>query len=398
MIELVIRPMADAFMQVGVFVALLAVPFGWARYRWGPRFDAALERHRGWGPVVAALLTVPPGCGGAIVVMAVYARGAVSYGAAVAALVATTGDAAWVLLAADPVLTLQLKVLLVVTGVTTGYLVDLLGIDPAQGLRPVPGSGSAAPRSGTSPVPAAPAGVALREAVPGTVRAQAGGPVPAPGAGSPVAALGVRAWQELGVLPGALWLLLGAGLLVSMPVTFQLLDPAAVGDELLGGADPYLALGAVGTALCLVGFLRDGCQVADDDPDTASPSSMAQVLRQGGREVAFVTMWVTVAYVAWALLSATTGFDGSQLPLFGVAGVLVGALVGLVPGCALQIVFAGIFLSGGMPLSTLVANSISQDGDALIPLLALRRRSALLAAVITTLPALVVGGALLLLD
>jgi hypothetical protein len=83
--------------------------------------------------------------------------------------------------------------------------------------------------------------------------------------------------------------------------------------------------------------------------------------------------------------------------LFGIAGVLVGAAVGLIPGCGVQIVFTGIFLAGGMPVSTLVSNSISQDGDALIPLLALEQRSALLATVITTVPAVLTGTALLLL-
>jgi hypothetical protein len=195
-----------------------------------------------------------------------------------------------------------------------------------------------------------------------------------------------------------LWALLASGLVVSLPVTFQLLDSAAVGAALLGNVDPYLALGAVGTLLCLVAFVRGGCKVADDDTASAHPSSMTQVLRHGGNEVAFVTVWVAAAYLSWSLLSHITGFDGSQLPLYGVAGVVVGALVGLVPGCAIQIVFTGIFLAGGMPLPTLVANTISQDGDALIPLLALEHRSALLATVLTTLPALCVGSALLLLS
>jgi hypothetical protein len=31
MTELLLRPLADAFMQVGVFVALMVAPFGWAR-------------------------------------------------------------------------------------------------------------------------------------------------------------------------------------------------------------------------------------------------------------------------------------------------------------------------------------------------------------------------------
>src|SRR3954471_2965967 len=130
MTDLILRPLADAFMQVGVFVALLVAPFGWARHRWGSRLDDCLQRRRGLAPLVAAALTMPPGCGGAIIVMSVYARGAVSYGAAVAALVATMGDACWVLLAGDSLLTVQLKVLLVTTGAATGYAVDALHIAP----------------------------------------------------------------------------------------------------------------------------------------------------------------------------------------------------------------------------------------------------------------------------
>src|SRR3954464_1015146 len=132
MTDLLLRPLADAFMQVGVFVALMVAPFGWARHRWGHRLDAALERHGRVAPLVAAGLTMPPGCGGAILVMAAYARGAVSYGAAIAALVATMGDASWVLLAHDPVLTVQLKALLLVVGALAGWVVDALGIAPRR--------------------------------------------------------------------------------------------------------------------------------------------------------------------------------------------------------------------------------------------------------------------------
>jgi hypothetical protein len=354
MLDLILRPLADAFMEVGVFVALLVAPFGWARYRWGHTLDDALERHRALGPLVAALMTVPPGCGGAIIVMSLYARGAVSYGAAIAALVATMGDASWLLLAADPWLTLQLKVLLVVVGTATGHLVDALGIAPT--LRIDREQGVCERVTPVAPPPRRPTPVLV---------------------------------HELGMLPALLWVFLGSGMVVSLPVTFQVVDEATM--------TPYVGLGVAGTLLCVFAFVRGGCKAADDDVSTAHPTSMGQVLRHGGYEVAFVTVWVAAAYVGWSLLSHSTGFDGSQLPLFGVAGVVVGALVGLIPGCAIQIVFAGIFLSGGMPLPTLVANTISQDGDALIPLLALEHRSALLATVLTTLPALLVGGCLLLL-
>ncbi|MBA4608429.1 hypothetical protein H1W00_08070 [Aeromicrobium sp. Marseille-Q0843] len=212
--------------------------------------------------------------------MAVYSRGAVSYGAAVAALVATMGDASWVLLAAEPVLTLKLKVLLVITGAVTGYIVDAAGLAPRlRRDRVVRATGSSAAPSRISAV-----GVLLREAAPS----------PAP----PGGAVAAPALTAFGPLPLALWMFLAGGLVVSLPVTFQLLDPAALGESLFGGVDPYLALGAMGTALCLVAFVRDGCKVADDDPETANPSSLAEVLRHGGREVAFVTVWVAFAYVA----------------------------------------------------------------------------------------------------
>jgi hypothetical protein len=349
LVELLLRPLADAFMQVGVFVALMVAPFGWARCRWGHRLDAALERRRAAAPLVAAALTMPPGCGGAIVVMAAYSRGAVSFGSAVAALVATMGDASWVLLAHDPWLTVQLKALLLVVGAVTGWIVDAVGIRPAR--RPVPPPA----RASMSP--------------------------PAPVVAVAVAKRPVLALHDVGVLPALLWLAIGGGATVSVPVTFQLLAPE----------DLYLVLGVLGACLALVVFARAGCRLADDDESSAGETSFAAVLRHGGHEVAFVTVWVAAAYVAWALVTRVTGFDGSQLPVLGLAGVVVGALVGLVPGCAVQIVFAGIFAAGGMPLATLVANTISQDGDALLPLLALEHRSALVATVLTTIPALVVG-------
>jgi hypothetical protein len=43
-----------------------------------------------------------------------------------------------------------------------------------------------------------------------------------------------------------------------------------------------------------------------------------------------------------------------------------------------------------------MANAVAQDGDALLPLLALDRRSAVTASAITTAPALLVGGLTLL--
>ncbi len=322
-------------------------------------------------------MTLPPRCGGAIIVMAVYARGYVSFGTAVAALVATMGDASCVLLAAEPALAFKLKALLLLTGAATGYAVDALGLssrrrtDAALEPPPVPCLVPEPAPLRREHTPVRPRPLALAVPIPTLLHA-------------------------LGVLPALLWLLVGTGFTVSLPVTFQVLEPPAIAAA-LGEVDLYLTLGVARTLVAAVSFALEGCRLADDDLATVHPSSLATVFRHGAHEVAFVTVWVALAYLTWQFFTTVTGFDGSQLPLFGFAGVLVGALVGLIPGCGVQVVFSGIFLAGGMPLPTLVANMIGQDGDARLPLLALERRSALVATVLTTMPALVVGTALLLL-
>ena len=368
MLELLVRPLADAFMQVGVFVALMVAPFGWARHRWRDGFDRVLVRYRGLGPLLAAALTMPPGCGGAIIVVTLYARGAVSYGAAVAALVATMGDVSWVLLAAEPVLTLQLKALLLVVGTLTGYAVDGMGIDPTRRGLPDLGDGDAR-RAPSSPV---------------STRASTTTPGGAVGGGVALAEAPVQVRARLDPGIAALCALVALGATVSLPVTFQLWDPVVL----------YLVLGTLGTVAAGMVLVRK--RLRQDEVAGHGASDTHQVLLDTAHETAFVTGCVAAAFVGWSLLENVLGLDVTDLPLLGLTGVVVGALVGLVPGCGLQIVFAGVFLAGGMPTSTLVAGTLSQDGDALLPLLALAPRSAALAAALTTVPALMVGSVLVL--
>ncbi|MDM4719373.1 putative manganese transporter [Micromonospora sp. WMMA1363] len=370
MTDVVLRPLADAFMQVGVYVAVMVALFGWLRWRYGDRVtDGLTRRRRRLGPLVGALLGVTPGCGGAIILMPLYARRKVSFGTTVAALAATMGDSSWVVLAWNPMFALQLHALLFVVGLATGYVVDALGIDPARSVRRTPTPGMSLE----------PAGLAA-----------AGGPD-----------LAVSRRLLGGLLPRvpastAFWGLTTPAFVVSVPVVFQMVSPEAL-TRILWGIDPYLGLGVLGTLTAALIFAAGRGRLADDSLETAQPRSFAAALRHSAHEASFVTVWVAVAYLAWEVVTHTTGFDGSQLALTGLLGVLVGATVGLIPGCAVQIVFTGLYVSGGIPLPTLVANAISQDGDALIPLAALRRRSAVLATVITTAPAAAVGAALLVL-
>lgn len=75
----------------------------------------------------------------------------------------------------------------------------------------------------------------------------------------------------------------------------------------------------------------------------------------------------------------------------GFGSVIVGACIGLIPGCGPQIIFVTLFTKGMVPFAALLANAISQDGDTLFPLLAIDKKSSLIATVVTTIPALIIG-------
>lgn len=400
MVEFLARPLADAFMQVGVYVAVMVAIFGWLRYRYGDRATDALTRHQRWGPFLGALLGVSPGCGGAIVLMPLYARGKVSFGTVVAALTATMGDSSWVVIAADPAVAFWIHLLLFGVGLVTGYAVDLAGVAPeamrGHAARRALGAARAVPVG-----PVAGIGTVPHASDVGGARTSTGGTHTAMNTTQPIKAVDVSPMAPVSPAPAArgtltgrmsaaFWSLATPSFLVSVPVMFQAVDPAMLSTS-LGGLDLYLVLGITGTLIALLIFGNGRGRLADDDLETAHPRSVRQTLRHSAHEASFITVWVAVAHLAWQVLSGLTGFDGSQLVLAGFVGVLAGALIGLVPGCAVQIVFTGLFTSGGLPLSTLVANAVSQDGDALIPLAALRRRAAVLATVITTIPAVLTG-------
>jgi hypothetical protein len=375
--DYLLEPLALAFVEVGVFVGPLLLLFGWLQWRTKGRVLERLTANRRSGPLLGALLGMTPGCGGAIVVMPLWMRGQVSFGTLVAALVATMGDSSFVLIAAAPQLALQVHLLLLVVGVLVGLAVDALGIEPK---RPAPPSRP--PLRPASPL--SPSTVGAMAVLPGLLGR---GPM-------------------LAYPPPTLllfWFLTAVGLVLGAPVVAGATDGPTMARH-LGGVDPILVIGGAGTLLCLVIFLSTRGGVRDDTLRSvaAKLDSRRAVFVESARETSFVTVWVAAAFVATAMVVGVADVpllagEGSGAVFAGRAGliaVLVAALVGLVPGCGPQIVLTGLYVSGALPFSVLVANALSQDGDALFPLLAGHRRAALLGTAISTVPGVVVGALL----
>ncbi|HEY8564497.1 MAG TPA: putative manganese transporter [Beijerinckiaceae bacterium] len=350
--EKAVDTLADAYIQVSVFVALtLAIFYGLER---GAKVDLAdlLQRYRGWQVPIAALLGATPGCGAEILLVTQYTRGVVSFGAIVAALTATMGDAAFLLIAKDPRSAAAIIALCTVAGIVMGFVVNWLHPNGLGALRR-----EIEANLGCGVAPAS-------DAVPGPVRR-----------------LGEKAWLLLFV-PG-----LAVGILESM---FQLDVNGWFGS--LGEHEPTKWLGFAGGLLCIALFItRRDPQKGYGGLDPRTTMTLPPVRRMIV-DTNFVTFWVFLGLFGYEIVTLATGG--------GVAGwlqasrpvlPLVAILIGLIPGCGVMVLTTTLFLQGQIPMSAMLGAAVSTDGDALFPAIALAPRAALVATLYTALPALVLA-------
>lgn len=359
-LSFLLTALSDAYLQVGVWVAAMVWLCGWLRERPGSRFTRLLLHPR-FAPWIGALLGVTPGCGGAVVVMPLYVSGATSFGAVVATLVATMGDSSFVMLAAQPKLGLLLHASLFVFGGLCGTLVDTLNLAPRR--RPPA-------RSWTTPIPRltkSPCSV-------GAMRIGSG-----------------LLYRPDSALQGVLLLLfllpILAGLVIAIAIAFFRVDPMVLGT--IGNRPLVQIFGSFGAvqllALVVLAKLirRPKGQVYAKKPRGLAIEAL--------HETAPVVFWVALSFLATSILVDGLGLDLSFLKEQELWAVCIGACIGLIPGCGPQIVLTGLYIDGIVGLPVLVANAISQDGDALLPLLSKDPSAATRATLLTTIPALFIG-------
>ena len=116
----------DAYIQVTVFVAATLLLFFSLEHFYKIDIGILMKKGDIWQVPMASVLGALPGCGGAVVVITAFARGNIRLGAMVAALIATMGDAAFLLLAKEPTTYLKLMSISIFAAVISGWTVDRL--------------------------------------------------------------------------------------------------------------------------------------------------------------------------------------------------------------------------------------------------------------------------------
>lgn len=375
----------NAFLQVGVFVGAVLLIFGAINYKTQGGFVARLENARRLQPLIGALLGLSPGCGGAIFVMPLYLKGTVTYGTVIATLVATMGDSAFVLISTRPLDYVLVSAISFAAAILTGYTVDALKIDGGFARR-------RAALLQKSTVSSAEHAKLHNDALRHIGHEE----------GDSIDMLlhhSKKSRHEQGLASRfthnaaykIFWALIAAGLILGVCLLFQVDVNTQLGIPHIG-----TVIGIAGLIFCAVYMIIAKRFIKNEEHSEEEQKlfSLKETLVHSAQDTAFVCIWVFFAYFVYELFVLAVGGEAvvaGWMTATGLASVILGAVLGLVPGCGPQIIFVSLYAKGLLPFAALIANAISQDGDALFPLLAIDSRSSLWATVITTIPALLLG-------
>ena len=343
--EIVLQSLSDAFLQVSIFVAGTLFLYYYLVDKFPQLELTYVRRHAPNLEVpISAVLGALPGCGGAIIVVTQFTKRQASFGSVVAVLTATMGDAAFLLLATRPFDGMIVLSTGLIVGSISGYIVNKIhNVDYL------------APEADSIPK--------NQPTIQDTPIKYAG-----------------RVFWRIVFIPS---------LIIALMLAFQF-DFSAISYK-LNEANIFFGAICALIVVSLWAFTSKGetyQELTAEDDLQNKPSRLNRVMQ----DTHFVTAWVVAAFVLYELTMLFLGLDlKAWFMNYAVLAPLIGLLIGLLPGCGPQIVVTTLYIQGVIPFSALIANAISNDGDALFPAIALAPKAAFMATIYSTVPAFIVG-------
>ncbi len=353
--EITVATLSDSFWAVSCYVAATLAVYHYLSNLMSTtnRLSVLYHRSRYHQVLFAALLGALPGCGGALVVTTQFISGRIGFGAVVAVLTSTMGDAAFLLLAAQPTIGIGVIVLGIVVGTLSGWVVNLLHKDDF--LRPKSKREMKSTQCGVS-----------QDCVYTPMEQRA-------------INLQGMFWKWL-LVPTTIIAVLGSFQVDAN----QLLNLKEGSIEWLGA---ILAVASM-SLWSMTKELGDYKSTVSEDEKIID----SHPLQKAAQDTNFVSAWVILSFLAFELSMYFSGLDmATAFSGWGIWMPLVGLAVGMLPGCGPQILVTSLYLSGAAPLSAQLSNAIANDGDALFPAIAMAPRAALVASIYSAIPAFIVG-------
>ena len=331
--ELLISSSQDAYIAVTSFVGATLLVF-YTLEKKNFNIPEYIKKNSKLEIPICALLGVIPGCGGAIMVMSMYTRGIVSFSSVLATLISTMGDAAFILIASKPQAALIILPITLIIGIVTGYISLPFSDKIAPSIIPKKNSSIILP---TNKIPT----------------------------------IFYKIWLYL-LIPAVI-----LGLINAFNLSFEI---PLFGYDLIG------IFAFTAAMSCLIMW------VFNPLTDIQMAAVHENSLRKTVDTTCFVSVWIITAFLCFELINLfTQGRMFEYLLFFGPFIPLMAILIGFIPGCGPQIMITSMFVSGQIPMAAQIGNSISNDGDALFPALAISARVAILATLYSAVPAIIVA-------
>ena len=331
--EILLFSASDAYIAVSSFVGVTLIIFVFLEKR-NFNLQRFIEKNKSYEIPTSAFLGVIPGCGGAIMVMSLYTRGVVSFGSVLAALIATMGDAAFLLIASKPQAALIILPITFLTGIIFGYIVKPFTKNFINKISLKKDLNKNLPKN---KIPKNFYSFWLMCLIPGII---------------------------LGVLNA-----------FQVEISFYIF-----GIDLIHSFSFVLAM------YCILLW------VFNPLTDIQMASIHENSLRRVADTTCFVTVWVIIAFVTYELIDLSTkGLIFDSLKYFGPFIPLMAIIIGFIPGCGPQIMITSMYVSGQIPMSAQIGNSISNDGDALFPAIAISPKAAIIATLYSAIPAIFIA-------
>ena len=286
--------------------------------------------------LLAGLLGVTPGCLGAFAVVALYSHRIVSMGAVVAAMIATSGDEAFVMFAMIPKTALVLSVILLLVGLVAGFLTDMILGGQAAGREVCRQEFEYHVEDECNCFPK------------GQIMAQ---------------------WQHCSLPRGVLTIVLTLFIFA-----------------LLSGQIGPLAWNWIKITLFLVSGVA--LFIVSTVPDHFLEQHLWEHVAKA--HIPKVFLWTFGALLLMHILvdhlDLKDWLQQQQLVI-----LIIASLVGMIPESGPHLIFLTLFTEKAIPFSILLANSIVQDGHGMLPLLADSRRDFVKIKAINLIVGLLVG-------
>lgn len=367
--NILINSAEETFLHVGSLVSISILLFGYINYKTSGSFVEIISRNKKLQPILGALLGALPGCGGSIVLMPLFVSNKVTFGSIIASLIASMGDSAFLIMASDFKAYISVTIISFIVGIFTGYLVDYFKLDEKLNLHRCKNIEKHSKKEFIS-------------------RSES------------TIACDIKSHNKFYHIAHHIVHGIGYKIYLSLLLVgfvFMVLAHSGLEFGFIEAMHSFEAtiavLGIISSFIYMI-MTKKVIENESFEENEHKLMSLKETLIHSVSEISFVIVWIFIAYVLYDLVIFITGGEQALVNLIlgaGLISVFAGAILGIVPGCGVQIVFMSFYLKGTLPFAALVANSISQDGDALFPLLAMDKKSAMWATIITTIPAILVG-------